>query len=208
MRRVSGGESAALRPRSGSCSDSCQPPAYVSQSHRPHCCALVYSSTRPTPASSSHCTHTHTHTHTQPFNDLLSGTTRVSQYQKNLHPLRPTRKKKDLHRQQGPLRRSSSPLRCFESALSQRVLLNPIKPAYNQSRPGGRLKLTASAFNRLWTSMPAVLPTATQNLLHLLSTSCVTARHLLGSMVQGKITEADAPTICLDTTTSGLLVHF
>ena len=150
------------------------------------------------------------HTHTQPFNDLLSGTTRVSQYQKNLHPLRPTRKKKDLHRQQGPLRRSSSPLRCFESALSQRVLLNPIKPAYNQSRPGGRLKLTASAFNRLWTSMPAVLPTATQNSnsLHPLSTSYVTARHLLGSMVQGKITEADAPTICLDTTTSGLLVHF
>ena len=57
----------------------------------------------------------------------------------------------------------------IRSALSQRGLLDPIKPAYNQSQPGGRLKLTASAFNRLWISMPAVLvtvPTVTQNLLH------------------------------------------
>ena len=35
------------------------------------------------------------------------------------------------------------------SALSQRRLLDPIKPAYNQSRLDGRLRLTASAFNRL-----------------------------------------------------------
>jgi len=35
------------------------------------------------------------------------------------------------------------------SALSQRGLLDPMKPAYNQSRPDDRLKLTAS--------MPAVL---------------------------------------------------
>ena len=49
------------------------------------------------------------------------------------------------HRQQGPLRGSSSPYR----ALSQRGSLNPIKLAYDQRRPDGRLKLTASAFNRL-----------------------------------------------------------
>jgi len=39
------------------------------------------------------------------------------------------------------------------SALSQWGLLDPIKPAYNQSRPDGRLKLTASAFNPPWSSM-------------------------------------------------------
>jgi len=33
------------------------------------------------------------------------------------------------------------------SALSQRALLDPNKPAYNQSRLDGQLKLTASAFN-------------------------------------------------------------
>ena len=90
-------------------------------------------------------------------------------------------------------------------ALSQGGLLDPIKPAYNQSRLDGRLKLTASAFNQLWISMQAVLvtlPTVTQNLLHPLSTSSITARHLL----QGKITEADALTIRLDATQSGLSV--
>ena len=41
------------------------------------------------------CTHartharTHTHTHTQPFNGLLSGTTRVGRYQKKHSPLTP-----------------------------------------------------------------------------------------------------------------------
>jgi len=70
-------------------------------------------------------------------------------------------------------------------------------------------KLTASAFNRLWISMPAVLvtvPTVPQNLLLSLSTSSIIARHLLDYMVQGKITEADTPTIRLDTTPSGLSV--
>ena len=33
-----------------------------------------------------HNTHTHTHTHTQPFNGLLSGTTRVGRYQKKHSP--------------------------------------------------------------------------------------------------------------------------
>ena len=95
-------------------------------------------------------------------------------------------------------------------ALSQQGLLDPIKPAYNQSRPDGRLKLTASAFNRLWIGMLAVLvtvTTATQNLLHPLSTYSITARHLLDFMMVGeKITEAEAPTICLEATPSGLSV--
>jgi len=95
-------------------------------------------------------------------------------------------------------------------ALSQQGLLDPIKPAYNQSRPNGRLKLTASAFNRLWIGMLAVLvtvTTATQNLLHPLSTYSITARHLLDfMMVGGKITEAEAPTICMEATPSGLSV--
>jgi len=93
--------------------------------------------------------------------------------------------------------------------LSQRGLLDPVKPAYNQSQPGGRLKLTASAFNRLWISMPAVLvtvPTVTQNLLHPLSTSSITPRHLVNLMLQRKITQADALTIRLDATPSGLSV--
>ena len=34
-------------------------------------------------------------------------------------------------------------------ALSQRELLDPIKPAYDRRRPDGRLKLAASAFHRL-----------------------------------------------------------
>ena len=54
-------------------------------------------------------------------------------------------KKKLSHGQQGPLHGSSSPY----SALSQRGLLDPIKLAYDQRWPDGRLKLTASAFNRL-----------------------------------------------------------
>ena len=49
------------------------------------------------------------------------------------------------HGQQGPLRGSSSPY----GTLSQRGLLDLIKLAYDQRRPDGRLKLTASAFDRL-----------------------------------------------------------
>ena len=93
------------------------------------------------------------YTHTQPFNGPLSGTTRVGRYQKNHSPIH-------THDEEG-----------FEpttkSALSQRGLLDPIKPAYNQSRPDGRLKLTTSGFNRLWINMPAVLvavPTVMQKL--------------------------------------------
>ena len=66
-------------------------------------------------------------------------------------------------------------------ALSQRGLLDAIKPAYNQSLLDGRLKLTASAFYWLWISMPTVLltvPTVTQNTRQPLSTSSITAHHL------------------------------
>jgi len=55
--------------------------------------------------------------------------------------------------------------------------------------------------------MPAVLvtvPIVAQNSLHPLSTSL--ARYLLDFMMQGKITEADAPAIRLDATPSGLSV--
>ena len=53
--------------------------------------------------------------------------------------------KKVLHGQQGLLHGSSSPY----GTLSQQGLLDPIKLAYDQGRPDGRLKLTSSAFNRL-----------------------------------------------------------
>ena len=55
--------------------------------------------------------------------------------------------------------------------MSQRGLLDPVKPAYNQSRLNGQLILTASAFNRLWISMPAVLVTTRYILyqLHILN---------------------------------------
>jgi len=43
--------------------------------------------------------------------------------------------------------------------MSQRGLLDPTEPAYNQSRPDGQLKLTVSAFNRLRISTLAVLVT-------------------------------------------------
>jgi len=69
--------------------------------------------------------------------------------------------------------------------------------------------MTASAFNQLWISMPAVLvavPTVLQNLLPSLSTSSIIDRHLLDFMVHGNITEADAPIIRLDATPSGLSV--
>ena len=55
------------------------------------------------------------------------------------------KKKKVSHGQQGRLHGSSSPY----GTLSQRGLLDPIKLAYDQRRPDGRLKLTASAVNRL-----------------------------------------------------------
>jgi len=57
--------------------------------------------------------------------------------------------------------------------------------------------------------MPTVLvtvPTVMQNPLHPLSTSCISARHRLDFMAQGKTTETDAWTIHLDATPSGLSV--
>ena len=76
------------------------------------------------------------------------------------------RRRKDSYRQQGPLCGSSY----FCVTLSQLRLLHPIKPAYNQSRPDGLLKLTASTFHRLLICVPAVLvtvPTVMQNSLFL-----------------------------------------
>jgi len=112
--------------------------------------------------------------HTQPFNSPLSGTTWVSQYQKKHSPTHTCeKKKKDL-------------AQTTRFALSQQGWLNPIKPAYNQSRLDSLLKLTASSCNRLWINMLAVLvtvPTVMQNSLHPLSTSSIIARHLLDLIV-------------------------
>jgi len=47
-------------------------------------------------------------------------------------------------------------------AFSQQGLLDPIKPAYNRSWPGGQLIFTASAFNQLCISMPAAIFSACQ----------------------------------------------
>jgi len=100
--------------------------------------------------------------HTQPFNGPLAGTTRASQYQK----------KTFTHSYQWGRRRIRTDkclgARPLYGALIQRGWLDPVKPAYNQSRPDGRLKLTASSFNLLRISMSAGLvtvPTVTQNSL-------------------------------------------
>jgi len=61
------------------------------------------------------------------------------------NPKSKKKKKKVSHGQQGPLHGSSSSY----GTLSQRGLLDPIKLAHDQRRPDGRLRITASAFNRL-----------------------------------------------------------
>jgi len=132
--------------------------------------------------SSSQSLDTHTHT----FNSPVSGIIRASWYQKKHSPTHTHEEKKDSHRQQGP----RYPL---YGAFSQWGLLDPIKPAYNQSRLDGRLKLTARAFNRLWHRLQVVLvtvPTVMQNLVHPLSTSSITAPHLfLDFMVPCTVSE-------------------
>ena len=146
------------------------------------------------------------HTSTQPFTALCRGLPGSAGTRRNLHPLTPIRKKKEDLPDNKVYCVGALPL---HSALNQRMLLDAIKPAYNQSRPDGRLKLTVSAFNQLWISMLAVLvavPTVMQNSLHPLSTSSITAQHLLEFMVQGKIIDADALIIHLDITPSRLLV--
>ena len=80
---------------------------------------------------------------TVPFNGPLSETTQVRRYQKKHSPTHTC--------EEGGFAQTT------RSAFSQWGLLDPIKPAYNQSRPDGRFKLTASAFNRLWISMLAFL---------------------------------------------------
>ena len=86
-------------------------------------------------------------THTLLYNGPLSGTTRVSRYQKKHSPTHTHEKEEEGFAQ------------TTRSALSQQWLSDPVKPAYNQSRPDSRLRLTASAFNQLWISMLAVLVT-------------------------------------------------
>jgi len=54
------------------------------------------------------------------------------------------------------------------------------KPAYNQSLANGWLTITASALN----DYGSVLPTVTQNSLHPLSPSSISAHHLLDFMAQ------------------------
>jgi len=64
--------------------------------------------------------HTHAHAHTELFNGPLSGTNRVNQCQKK-HSHSPTHTHEEGFTQ------------ATRSALSQQGLLDPIKPAYNQS---------------------------------------------------------------------------
>ena len=139
-------------------------------------------------ASNTVHTQTYRHTHTC-LMAPCPGLPGWASTRSNTHLLTLTRKKKkDLHRQQGLLWASEG---CYTQ-------WHPIKPAYNQSWLDGQLILTASAFDLLWIRMLAILvtvPTVTQNLLHSLSTSSVSAHHLVDFVVQGKITEADAQTI-------------
>ena len=91
-----------------------------------------------------------------------------------------------------------------KSALSQRGLLDPTKPAYNQSRPDGQLKLTAITFNDYgsvcWQSWSQYYCYAS------FINFSIIARHLLDFVVQGKTTEVDTPTVHLDATPSRLSV--
>ena len=91
-----------------------------------------------------------THRHTQPFSDPLSSPG-LSGWASSLVPEETFT---HLHLW-GRIRRIRTDKVCN-------------KPTYNQSRPDARLKLTASTFNRLWTSMPAMtvlvaVPTVMQN---------------------------------------------
>ena len=147
------------------------------------------------------CKHTHNH-----LIALCPGLPRWAGTRRNLHPLTSMRQRRI---------RTDSKVHClwahpvYGASKSWWRLLDPIKPTYNPSRPDVRLKLTAGAFNQLWIWMPAVLvtiPTFTQNSLPPLLTSSISFRHLLDFMVQVKRTEADAPTICLCATPSGLSV--
>jgi len=56
------------------------------------------------------------------------------------------------------------------------------------------------------TTTPCRQPAVAQNSLHPFSTSSITSRHLVDFMLRGKMTEADAPTIRMDATPSGLSV--
>jgi len=70
------------------------------------------------------------------FNGPLSGTTRVSRYQNS-----PTHTHEE--EEEGFAQKT-------RSALSQRGLLDAIKPAYNRSRPDGWFRLTATDNGSAW----------------------------------------------------------
>jgi len=88
----------------------------------------------------------HNLTHTQPFNGTLCGTNRVGRYQRKHSPAH-------IHEEA----EEEGFTQTTRSALSQQGLSEPIKPAYNQSRPDVRLELTASAYSRLWITMLAAV---------------------------------------------------
>jgi len=117
------------------------------------------------------------YTHTQPFNSPSSETTLVSQ-----------KKHSPTHTHEEEEEEEEGFAQTVRSTLSQRGLLNPIKPAYNQSQPDGRLRLTASTFNRLWISMLAVLLYCYTELTASFISFSIIARHLLDFVVQGKVT--------------------
>jgi len=84
-------------------------------------------------------THARTHPHTQLFNGPLSKTTQVSLYQKKHSPT-------NTHEEEEGFTQTE------RSALSQQGLLDPIKPAYNQSQlaqtNSQSLKLTIDQYAR------------------------------------------------------------
>jgi len=82
-------------------------------------------------ARREHGNRTHTHATIQ---QRFDQTTRVSRYLKKHLPTHTYEEEEGF-------------AQTTRSALSQRALLDAIKPADNQSGPDGRLKLTASTFN-------------------------------------------------------------
>jgi len=84
-------------------------------------------------------------------------------------------------------------------------LLDPIKPAYNQSRPDGRLKLTAEPLTNYGSVCRQSWSHNSYNSLHPINFLhyCLPSPDF---MVQRKVTEADTLTICLGATQSGLSV--
>jgi len=94
------------------------------------------------------------------------------------------------------------------SALSQRGLLDPIKPAYNQSWPDDQLKLTASIFSQYADSPGhstycyAELAASFINLLHY----CSQSSGFYGAGKDNKGRRTDNPSGCHSIRTIGVLI--